>query len=52
MTEKYLYSKIVKMNLKLNDIIIKENFDLQSPEVIRFSQKLDRILDIYIKKIY
>lgn len=51
MSKELMYIVITKMHLRLNDLIEKNDFDLLNEEVLRYSQRLDRILSIYSKAI-
>lgn len=43
---------ILKLKRKLTHVIIQNNYDLLSPEVIQLSQELDElILPLFIKQI-
>jgi len=47
MSSKFLHKFISEMHIKLNELIENCNYDLTNDEVLKFSQKLDRIILIY-----
>ncbi|MEN8906355.1 MAG: aspartyl-phosphate phosphatase Spo0E family protein, partial [Clostridiales bacterium] len=49
MKNKELDTKLSKMNERLNEIIKKNGYNLQTNEVIRYSQEIDRVIEVYVK---
>jgi hypothetical protein len=47
MSQEFVNAMILKMNIELNQLIEKNNYDLTSPEVLRYSRRLDRMILLY-----
>ena len=49
MSQKLMYILISKMNIKLNDLIETNDYDLLCEKVQCYSKRLDRVLTLYNK---
>ncbi len=51
MSNDFMYALIAKMYVKLNNLVEKNNQDLLSAEVLSYSQRLDRVLVVFTRRM-
>ncbi len=51
MSNDFMYALIAKMYVKLNNLVEKNNQDLLSSEVLSYSQRLDRVLVVFTRRM-
>ncbi len=51
MSNDLMYTLIAKMYVKLNCLVEKNNQDLLSSEVLSYSQRLDKVLVVFTRKM-
>lgn len=49
MSKKLMFLLIARMHIRLNQVIEKNGYNLQSKEVLHYSRRLDRVLTHYNK---
>lgn len=51
MSNDFMYALIAKMYVKLNNLVEKNNQDLLSAEVLSYSQRLDKVLVVFTRRM-
>lgn len=51
MSNDFMYALIAKMYVKLNNLVEKNNQDLLSDEVLSYSQRLDKVLVVFTRRM-
>ena len=49
MSRRDFVDNITRMHIRLNEIIELHDYDLQHPEVLDYSQRLDRLIAVYLR---